>query len=83
MNLRHGIGQILTALSQTLNLCCNPFSENTLAHETFSARCGRLGDRKPYTFWKAVVDALAKPFDGPNHCERAHLKERARYTTQP
>lgn len=83
MGLKHGISQIGNTLSQVFNVMCNPFSENTLAHETFSARCGRLGDQKPYTFCKAVVDALALPFDGPNHCERAHQKERARYSKQP
>lgn len=83
MNFRHGIQQILTAASQTINLCCNPFSENTLAHETFSARCGRLGDQKPYVFWRKAVDMLALPFDGPDHCARAYQKAQARYTKQP
>ncbi|MGZ8339153.1 MAG: hypothetical protein ACXW2U_05510 [Telluria sp.] len=83
MSLRHALSQVLTMLSQLFNLLCNPFSENTLAHETFSARCGRLGERKPYIFWRVVVDAMARPFDGPNHCQRAHEKLRSRYEPKP
>lgn len=83
MSFRHGVSQILTAASQVLNVMCNPFSKNTLAHETFSARCGRLADQKPYTFWRPIIDLIFLPFDGPDHCVNQHLKEQARYTKQP
>jgi hypothetical protein len=47
--------------------------------ETLSARCGRLGHRYPYKFWKVVIDAIFHPFQGPNHCVNAHIKEEQRY----
>lgn len=46
--------------------------------ETLSARCGRLIHRYPYKAWAVLVDAIFRPFQGPNHCLNAHLKERAR-----
>lgn len=76
MGLKHGISQIGNTLSQLFNLCCNPFSENTWAHETFSARCGRLGHLRPYTYYKAAINAVFGLWDGPTHCEDAYRKLR-------
>lgn len=46
--------------------------------ETLSARCGRQRHRNPYKFWVKVIDAIFLPFQGPDHCLNAHIKERER-----
>jgi len=51
--------------------------------ETLSARCGRLGHRYPYKFWKVIIDFIFHPFQGPNHCVNANIKELARYQSPP
>jgi hypothetical protein len=51
--------------------------------ETLSARCGRLGHRYPYKAWAALIDAIFLPFQGPNHCRNAYLKEKTRYHFPP
>lgn len=51
--------------------------------ETLSARCGRLGHRYPYKFWKVVIDSIFHPFQGPGHCVNAHIKEGQRYQSPP
>lgn len=51
--------------------------------ETLSSRCGRLGYRHPYKFWKVIIDAMFYPFQGPNHCENAYRKEMTRYHFPP
>lgn len=51
--------------------------------ETLSARCGRLGHRYPYKAWKVLIDAIFHPFQGPNHCVNAHIKEGKRYHSPP
>lgn len=51
--------------------------------ETLSSRCGRLGHRYPYKAWKAIIDTLFEPFQGPNHCRNAYLKEKSRYHFPP
>lgn len=86
MGLKHGISQIGNTLSQVFNVMCNPFSENTLAHETFSARCGRLGHVRPYTYYRTVINAVFGLWDGPTHCEDAYRKLRekvASHTSPP
>lgn len=81
--LRHGLFQLFIAGDQMLNVLSNPFSRETWADETLSARCGRLGHRYPYKFWKAVIDAIFGLWQGPNHCENANKKEMARYNSPP
>lgn len=83
MDFRHGVFQLLLALDQLLNVLTNPFSKETWCDETLSARCGRLGHRYPYKFWKAVIDAMFGLWQGPNHCENAQKKERERYNSPP
>ena len=51
--------------------------------ETLSARCGRLIHRSPYKYWAMLIDAIFHPFQGPDHCVNAHLKERTRYHFPP
>lgn len=51
--------------------------------ETLSSRCGRLGHRYPYKFWKVIIDAIFRPFQGPNHCVNAYKKELTRYQFPP
>lgn len=78
MSLKHGLYQIFIAFDQLANaLLGNPFSTQTWADETWSSRCGRLGHRYPYKVWRIAIDALFYPFQGPDHCWQAYLKERA------
>ena len=44
--------------------------------ESISARSFRLSHDKRYYYQMRVIDMLAKPFDGDNHCKRAHKWER-------
>lgn len=83
LNLKHGLVQLFIACDQMLNVLTNPFSLETWSDETLSSRCGRLGHRYPYKFWRAVIDAIFRPFQGPNHCANAHAKEKARYHFPP
>lgn len=83
MNIKHGLVQIFIAFDQLLNVLSNPFSEQTWADETISSRCGRLGHRYPYKFYKAIIDPIFRPFQGPNHCVNAYKKEMTRYQFPP
>lgn len=83
MNLMHGLRQLFFSFDQLLNVLTNPFSTETWADETLSSRCGRLGHRYPYKFWKVVIDGMFYFFQGPNHCVNAYLKETARYQSPP
>jgi hypothetical protein len=83
MNFKHGLMQLFMAFDQLLNVLTNPFSEQTWADESLSCRCSRLGYRYPYKFWKALIDMIFRPFQGPNHCDNAYKKERARYNFPP
>ena len=80
---RHGLTQLFIAVDQLANVLTNPFSNESWADETLSSRCGRLGHRAPYKFWKKVIDAIFHPFQGPNHCENAYKKELTRYHFPP
>ena len=82
MNFKHGLIQLFIAVDQLLNVLSNPFSKQSWADETLSSRCGRLGHRYPYKFWKAVIDALFF-WQGPNHCVNAFEKEKTRYHFPP
>ncbi len=79
----HAANQIFFTVDQGLNVLSNPFSKQTWADETLSCRCGRLGHRYPYKFWKIVIDVLFYPFQGPNHCVNAFRKEKSRYQFPP
>lgn len=83
MNLKHGLYQLFISVDQLLNVLTNPFSEETWADETLSARCGRLGHRYPYKFWKIIIDSLFGLWQGPNHCDNAYQNERMRYQLPP
>lgn len=79
----HGLMQLFISVDQLANVLTNPFSAETWADETLSSRCGRLGHRYPYKFWKAVIDAIFGIWQGPNHCANAFQKECARYNCPP
>jgi hypothetical protein len=79
MNFKHGVVQLFIAIDQLLNVLTNPFSLNTWADETLSSRCGRLGYRWPYKFYKAVIDGVLKYV----HCVNAFEKEKTRYHFPP
>lgn len=83
MNFKHGLMQLFISIDQLANVLTNPFSEETWADETLSSRCGRLGHRYPYKFWKAVIDAIFSIWQGPDHCVNAFQKETARYNSPP
>jgi hypothetical protein len=84
---KNNIIQILIALDQLLNVVIgfiiNPWSDENWADESMSCRAGRLGDRYPYKVFKIIIDGLAYPFQGPNHCHNAYLKELTRYNMPP
>lgn len=83
--LKHAAQQIWIAVDQLLNVLSNPFSYETWADETISCRCGRLGHRNPYKFWKAIIDPFFQYVlrQGPNHCVNAFGKEMQRYNFPP
>lgn len=81
--LRHGLYQFFIAVDQLLNVLSNPFSYETWADETMSSRCARLGHRYPYKFWKKLIDAVCSLWQGPDHCQKAFEKEKARYQCPP
>ncbi len=85
--LKHNFLQFWIALDQLLNvlisILLNPFSFENWADETISSRCGRLGHRYPYKALRVVIDFCFEPWQGPNHCWNAYLKERARYNFPP
>ena len=83
MNFKHGLMQIFIAFDQLLNVLSNPFSNESWADETLSSRCGRLGHRYPYNFWKMIIDAVFSLWQGPNHCVNAYVKECERYNSPP
>lgn len=83
-DLMHGLVQLFIAVDQLLNVLTNPFSKNTWADESISSRCGRLGHRYPYKFWRFVIDNLLFGWwQGPNHCVNAYRKELTRYHFHP
>ncbi len=82
MNFGHGFIQLFIAFDQLLNVILSPFSEETWADETLSSRCGRLGHRYPYKFYKPIIDILFW-WQGPLHCFRAFEKECSRYHCPP
>lgn len=77
---------ILISIDQTLGMVLgfimHPASTELWPDETLSARCGRLGHRYPYKFWRVVIDALFF-WQGPGHCVNAHKKELTRYHFPP
>jgi hypothetical protein len=83
MNFKHGAMQLFIAVDQLLNVLTNPFSEETWSDETLSSRCGRLGHRHPYKFWRCVIDWVFGWWQGPNHCVNAYQKEIHRYNCPP
>lgn len=82
IHLWHWLVQVFVAFDQLLNVLLGPCSKHTWADETLSSRCGRLGHRYPYKFWKVVIDLLFW-WQGPDHCVNAYHKEKARYQMPP
>ena len=82
-NARHWFLQLFIAIDQLANVLLAPGSMETWADETISSRCGRMGHRYPYKFYKLIINAIFHPFQGPNHCENAHAKELTRYQFPP
>jgi len=80
---KHGGIQLFIAIDQLVNVLTNPFSFNTWADETVSSRCGRLGHRHPYKFWKGVIDFLFLWQGEGSHCVRAYQNEMQRYNSPP
>lgn len=80
--MKHGLYQLFIAFDQLLNVLTNPFSSETWADETLSSRCGRLGHRYPYKFWKKIIDFLFL-WQTEDHCVKAFKKEMTRYQFPP
>lgn len=80
--LKHWLLQLFIAFDQLANVLLAPCSMQTWADETISSRCGRMGSRYPYKFYKVIIDALFF-WQGPNHCENAYRKELTRYQFPP
>jgi hypothetical protein len=83
MSIKHWLIQLFIALDQLVNVLITPGSMEGWSDETLSSRCGRLGHRYPYKFWRAVIDAVCYYPQGPNHCYNAWQKELARYNFPP
>jgi hypothetical protein len=83
MNLKHGFVQLFIAFDQLLNVLLSPCSEETWADETLSSRCGRLGHRYPYKFYRPIIDWIFGWWQGPGHCVNAFEKEKTRYQCPP
>jgi hypothetical protein len=70
---------ILIAIDQTLGMILgfimHPSSTELFPDETLSSRCGRLGHRHPYKFWRALIDLMFR-WQGPNHCVNAYRPAR-------
>ncbi|WP_288379844.1 hypothetical protein [uncultured Massilia sp.] len=81
--LKHWLLQLFIAFDQLANVLLAPCSMQTWADETISSRCGRMGHRYPYKFYKVIIDAIFRPFQGPNHCVNAYRKELTRYQFPP
>lgn len=45
------------------------------ADETMSSRCFRLNHIPTYRALEICVNILFRPFQGPDHCEHAYIKE--------
>ena len=84
MNIKHGFVQLFIAIDQLLNVLLCPFSSETWADETISSRCGRLGHRRPYKYYKFAINILFywQKWD-MQHCVRAYNEEKARYQFPP
>lgn len=82
--LLHGWIQLFIACDQLINVITNPFSSETWADETLSSRCGRLGHRYPYKFWRVLIDVLFYWQEwSMGHCVRAMEKEKLRTQAPP
>jgi hypothetical protein len=40
--------------------------------ETISSRCYRLDHIPIYRCLEIIINAIARPFDGPNHCQQSY-----------
>lgn len=81
---KHGFTQYGVAIDQLLNVVLgNPFSKDTWADESISSRCGRKSSVYPYKIYRPIIDAIFRPFQGPDHCANAYKKELTRYQFPP
>ena len=79
---------IAVSLDQSLGVIVgflmHPTSTELHPDESISSRCGRLGHRFPYKFWRWFIDTfLFSWWQGPNHCVNAYKKELTRYHFHP
>jgi hypothetical protein len=47
--------------------------------ESLSSRTARYSHRQPFKTLEPIIDAIFYPFQGPNHCKNAMMKEMSRY----
>lgn len=62
--------QVVIAFDQLVNAIFGG-----MADETISARSYRLNYRYPYKVYEKFINAVFYPFQGPDHCYYAYLKE--------
>lgn len=82
----HGFYNIGIWLNQGANVIFgNPFSRETWPDETICARAGRMKLRGQYHKRRAILNWFFERImrQGPNHCENAWAKEKARYHQHP
>lgn len=70
------IFQVLIAIDQLFNTCTFFLPGGAWADETFSARCWRMQNTRPFTILMPLVNFI---FLDPDHCKNSFIscKERA------
>jgi hypothetical protein len=58
-----------------LDQWANAFFFGGSADETMSSRCYRLNHIKAYRALEVIINAGFRPFQGPEHCRNAYIKE--------
>lgn len=84
LNVKRWLHQLFLACDQLLNVLATPMHSGAWADETLSARAYRAhaGGKRWGRFWMPIIDALFF-WQGPRHCERAHIAERDRMHSPP
>lgn len=62
--------QNFIALDQSVNVILDGSAD-----ETMSSRCYRLNHKAAYRILEKIVNAVFLPFQGPDHCKHAYMKE--------
>ena len=84
LNVRRWLHQLFLACDQLVNVLATPMHGGAWADETLSARAYRAhaAGRWWGRVWMPIIDLLFA-WQGPRHCERAHMAERERMHSPP